>query len=416
MSVAPDKSDAQPSFQEVVAKYPEVSPFIILKIDVQRRGVTYSERALALADPARHQLQARSIFHSIGEKNVPVPVSLLLRDGTSILSGPRPNATDPYLVDFIDGRLVLTDNGKILEEVEYWLKPDYADKLTSSGRPMWQIATPRPQRMDINPYAYCHYWDTGKGCKYCNIAAHYNKERKANNKPLRIDPRDIAETVREAIRQPGRFTTIGLTCGSILGDGELFAEEVDIYIESLQAIGENFSTRRFPSQLVASAFSQEQLARIHAETGLLTFTSDIEVLDEEKFNWICPGKAQRPGYREWKRRLVQAVEVFGRGYVNTGVVGGVEMATPHGFASEDDGLRATLAEAEDLASQGVSTVYCVWVPVAGSVFHKQKAPSLDYYVRLAKGLDGIRRHYNLFVDMDSYRVCGNHPDTDLSRI
>jgi hypothetical protein len=404
------------SFREVVDKYSDVSPFVILKTDVQRRGVSYSVAALAQVDPGQHLTQARSIFHSIGEKDAPVPVSLLLRDGTSILAGPRPNADDPYQVDFIDGRLVLTDKGDILEEVEYWRKPDYADKFTSSGRPMWQVATPRPQRMDINPYAYCHYWDEGLGCKYCNIAAHYNKERKTNNKPLRLDPRDAFETVREAIRQPGRFTTIGLTCGSILGEGELFAEEVDIYIEALQAIGENFSTRRFPSQLVASAFSAEQLARIHEQTGLLTYTSDIEVLDEEKFNWICPGKAVRPGYREWKRRLVQAVEIFGRGHVNTAVVGGVEMAKPHGFATEDEGLCATLAEAEDLASQGVVTVFCVWVPIIGSVFHKQKAPSLEYFVRLAKGLDGIRRNYGLRVDMDSYRVCGNHPDSDLSRI
>ena len=140
------------------------------------------------------------------------------------------------------------------------------------------------------------------------------------------------------------------------------------------------------------------------------------MLDEEKFKWICPGKATRPGYREWKRRLVEAVQIFGRGYVNTAVVGGVEMATPHGFVREEDGLRATLDEAEELASQGVVTISCVWVPNAGSVFHKQKAPSLEYFVLLAKGLDSIRRRHGLIVDMDSYRMCGNHPDTDLSRI
>ncbi len=416
MSAVIQSNKAPLFFNEVVAKYPEVSRFVILKTDVQRRGVTYTERALAQADRAQHLMQARSIFHAIGEKSAPVPVSLLMRDGTSILAGPRPDSVDTYQVDFIDGRLVLVDEGEILEEVEYWLKPDFVEKLTSSGRPMWQIATPRPQRMDISPYSYCHYWDDGKGCKYCNIAAHYNKERKTNNKPLRLDALDMFETVREAIRQPGRFATIGLTCGSILGGNELFADEVDVYIEALQAIGENFTTRRFPSQLVASAFSPDQLARIYEQTGLLTYTSDIEVLDEEKFKWICPGKATRPGYREWKRRLVEAVQIFGRGYVNTAVVGGVEMATPHGFVREEDGLRATLDEAEELASQGVVTISCVWVPNAGSVFHKQKAPSLEYFVLLAKGLDSIRRRHGLIVDMDSYRMCGNHPDTDLSRI
>lgn len=416
---APYKPNTQPlSYREVVAKYPAVSPFVILKADAQRRGVTYTAAALAQADPARHLTQVRSIFHAIGEKasEIRIPASLLLRDGTSILSGPRPDADDPYVVDFIDGRLVITDHGEILEEVDYWHKPDYVERFTSAGTPMWQIATPRPQRLDINPYSYCHFWDEGQGCKYCNIASHFKNESKKNNKPLRLSSRDISETVGEAIKQPGRFANIMLTGGSVLAGDELFADELDLYIDVLQAIGENFSSRRFPSQLIASAFSSEQLARLHDKTGLLTYTSDIEVLNEEKFNWICPGKAKHPGYREWKRRLVEAVDIFGRGYVNTGIVGGVEMATPHGYTDEDEALAVTLEEAEDLASQGVSTVHCVWSPTKGSAFAKQKAPSLEYYVRLSAGLDGLRRRYGLHADMDNYRLCGNHPDSDLSRI
>lgn len=405
------------SYREVVDKYAEVSPFVILKTDVQRRGVTYSAAALAQADPQLHLMIARSLFHAIGENSAElIPVSLILRDGTAILAGPRPYADDPYVVDVVDGRLVLTDRGDVLEEVDYWYRPDYVSKRTSSGKPMWQVATPRPQRLDINPYAYCHFWDDGAGCKYCNIASHYKRENQDHAKPVRLDPRDIRETVAEAIRQPGRFANIMLTGGSILSGAQLFDDEVDVYVETLQAIGENFSTRRFPSQLIASAFSTEQLARLHEQTGLLTYTSDIEVLNEEKFNWICPGKAGRLGYREWKRRIVDAVSIFGRGHVNTGIVGGVDLAAPHGFGSEEASLAAVLAEAEDLASQGVATVQCVWSPTRGSAFARQTVPSLEYYVRLSAGLDGLRRRYGLQIDLDNYRRCGNHPDSDLSRI
>ena len=45
----------------------------------------------------------------------------------------------------------------------------------------------------------------------------------------------------------------------------------------------------------------------------------------------CPGKQKAVGYREWKRRLIAAVDIFGKGYVNTGIVGGVELAKPYGF-------------------------------------------------------------------------------------
>jgi hypothetical protein len=138
--------------------------------------------------------------------------------------------------------------------------------------------------------------------------------------------------------------------------------------------------------------------------------------NEDIFNWVCPGKAEWIGYREWKRRLVRAVDVFGRGNVGTGLVGGVELAKPHGFKSEDDALRATLDEAEELASQGVTTVYIVWVPRPGSDFRDQENASLEYYVRLAKGLHDLRVKHRLSVDFDDYRRCGNHPDSDLSRL
>ena len=146
------------------------------------------------------------------------------------------------------------------------------------------------------------------------------------------------------------------------------------------------------------------------------FKSDFEVLGEEKFNWICPGKAESVGYQEWKQRLVRAVDIFGRGNVGTGLVGGVELAKPYGFVSEDDALRSTLDEAESLAEKGVTTFFIVWVPRPGSDFRDQQNPSLDYFIRLSSGLHQLRVKYGLSIDYNDYRRCGNHPDTDLSRL
>lgn len=81
-----------------------------------------------------------------------------------------------------------------------------------------------------------------------------------------------------------------------------------------------------------------------------------------------------------------------------------------------EALERVLEEAEDFAKNGVSPVGCVWTIAPGSVFFRQKTPSLEYYVRLSKGFDELRRKYNISIDMDNYRRCGNHPDTDLSRI
>ncbi|MDR3165711.1 MAG: hypothetical protein LBU13_09040 [Synergistaceae bacterium] len=400
------------SYKEVVEKYPDVSPFVILKADIQRRTVTYTPEAVEAAARGGYQLQSRGIFTSIGRDGDFFPVSLMLRDGSSVFTSPVRTPREPYAADVVDGKKVIMDGGEIVDEVDFWYMPDYMGKTTSSGRPMWQVASARPQRMDIDPYSYCHFWDDGKGCRYCNMSSHFKKDAL----PARIDAQDVYETVREALKQDGRFCYIKLTAGSILSGEELFDDEVNMYIEILQAIGKNFRTRKFPSQMISSAFSLSQLERVYEQTGLMSYTSDIEVLNEEKFAWICPGKQLKVGYREWKKRIFDAVGIFGKGFVNSGIVGGVELAGPGGFGSEDEALRATLEEAEDFAVHGVSVVHCVWVPYPGSVFYGQRTPSLEYFVRLSKGLHDLRVRYDLDTDMDDYRRCGNHPDTDLARV
>lgn len=417
MSVALKRTfDDEPGLDEVVEKYHDVPRLIAVKIDVQRRGVHYTERALSIVDEKIHQMRSPYIFGSRDGEIKPLPESLLLRDGTSILTDSTPLDQNPYLVDLVDGRLALVDGGRFIEEVELWPKPLYYGKSTSSGIPMSHIASARPQRLNIFQSSYCYFWAENKECKFCDIVNHTKQQKNELGVPTRLKPEDVSETVREALKEPGRFTSFCLTAGSVIKGEQLFDREVDYYIETLQAIGENFKTKKFPSELIASAFTEKQLARLYEETGLTGYTSDLEVLGEKMFNWICPGKAKWVGYREWQQRLIRAVDIFGRGNVGTGLVGGVELARPHGFKSEEDALRSTLDEAEYLAENGVTTYYIVWVPRPGSYFRDQRNPSLEYFVRLARGLHDLRVKYSIPIDFNDYRRCGNHPDSDLSRL
>ncbi len=420
MSVALKRTfEDELTLNEVVALYPDIPRLVIIKTDVQRRGIHYTERALSVVEPDIHLVNDPKISELFGSRDgvkKPLPASLLLRDGTSILVSSTPLEENPYLVDLVDGRLALVDDGEFIEYVEFWRKPRFYDLKTSSGIPMRQIFSARPQRLSIVQSSYCHFWTNHKGCRFCDINNNNKKRNEDEKTQPRIKPQDISETIREALKEPGRFTGICLTGGSVLAGNGLFDKEVDLYIETLQAIGENFATKKFPSQLISSAFNQKQLERLYKETGLMSYTSDLEVLNEEKFNWICPGKADNVGYQEWKQRLIQSVDIFGKGHVATGIVGGVELAKPYGFISEDEALRSTLDEAESLAEKGVTTIFVVWTPRPGSDFHDQHNASLDYYVRLASGLHQLRVKYGLTVDFDDYRRCGNHPDSDLARL
>jgi hypothetical protein len=81
------------------------------------------------------------------------------------------------VVDLIDGRLVLTDEGRILEDVYYWEKPDYYDKKTSSGALMQNIIGSRSQRLYLAPNRYCHFWTDDNGCRFCDIVNNLKQQR-----------------------------------------------------------------------------------------------------------------------------------------------------------------------------------------------------------------------------------------------
>jgi len=404
------------TFTEVVQKYPELPRLVILKTDVQRRGVHYTASALSALDPDVHSITGTHIFGTRDGKIDARPESLLLRDGTSIITTPTPLDQHPYVVDLLDGRPFLLDDGKPLEEVDYWPRPDFYAKTTASGVPMKNIVSSRPQRLNIFPYRYCTFWNNGKGCAFCDIVCQMKKGKNELGIPPRLEAAEVAEVVGEALKEPGRFSAVFLTSGSITAGVQPFDDEVDYYIEILHEVGKHFTTPKYPSQLIATAFTKAQLERLYHKTGLMSYTADIEVLDEGLFNRYCPGKAEWIGYREWKRRLVDAVEIFGRGRVSTAIVAGIELAKPHGFTSEDEALAHVLDEAEELADKGVSTVFIVWSPRPDTTLGDQKNASLEYYVRLAAGLHGLREKYRLPIAFDDYRHCGNHPDTDLSRL
>lgn len=415
-SAAAIETGEELSLQETVLKFPKFPRLVAVKIDVQRRGVHYTDKALAHVDEKLHQLRGQYIFGARDHSLSPVPESLILRDGTTILVDPTPVSQNPYFVDHDGESFFLRDKAEFIEKVELWPQPAYYGKTTSAGTPMKYVVTARPQRLNIFPSGFCQFWANGKGCRFCDLVSHTQQQKKEWGIPSKLTAQDVEETLREAVKEPGRFSGICLTAGSDLEGAEIFDREVDFYVEILQAVGRVLKGPRFPSQLIGSAFNEKQLEHLHRETGLSSYTTDLEVLNERLFDWICPGKAEKVGYKEWKARLVRAVDIFGRGNVGSGIVGGIELAKPDGFTSEEDALSATLEEAEDLASKGVAVVYIVWVPRPGSRFKDQKNASLEYYVRLAQGLHDLRVKYKLSVEFDDYRRCGNHSDSDLSRL
>jgi hypothetical protein len=384
------------TFKEVVLKYPDFPRLIILKLDLYYRGVVYSD----------------NVVEKFGGKN---PGPMILRDGTSVLTIPGKYQIEPYEIDILDGKTGIFFEDEFIDEVDFTPDPEFYGKTTSRGTPMQSLATARPQRLDLWVHRFCAFWKGGKQCKFCTVNLIF-KDRVKSKRDVSLDSRDIYETVREALKEPGRFSQITVTGGADPGEDGSFDFEAQRYIEVLQAIGENFSGRRFPSQLLSCGLFKKQLKRLHSETGLLSYCPDIEVWDKNLFSLICPGKEKFIGWDGYVRSMLDAVEVFGKGNVYTNIVAGCEMANPHGFKTMEEALKSNFEGCEFLARHGVAMMSIVWKPVKDSKLYGQKQPPLEYYVRLAKGLHDIRAAYGLEVHSDDFKHCGNHADSDLCRI
>ena len=407
------------SLKEVQQKYSDLPKSWILKVDMQRRGLEYSSAALGKIDPDIHAVNGAGKYCMRFNEDY-IPEGLIMKDGSYLIinnfdyDNEAPQR-EPYLIDVADDQLVVVDQGEVLEEItDYWEKPDFYDKKASNGEPLSKYVQSRPQRLDINVNSYCHFWDTpGEGCKYCPMSPNFKLSGRTDE---RYDFKYIREALAEALKQKGRFTSILITGGSILSGKEVLDDELDVYIELLQMIGEFFGEERFPSQLISSAFNERQLERLYRETKLLNYTTDIEVLDKEKFEWICAGKANHIGYEEWKRRVFAAVDIFGKGNVTSGMVLGVELASPKGFQSEDEAFKVITEEAESIVSHGVALAANIWRPAPRSVFQNQDTPSLDYFVRVFREFDRLQHKYCPNPYTDDYRRCGAHIGLDLMRI
>ncbi len=225
---------------------------------------------------------------------------------------------------------------------------------------------------------------------------------------------DLYETMNEALKEKGKWMNIVLLAGSNPTGNLPYDNEVDEYVKVLTTLRKSFGTEKVYAKMVASAFSREQLLRLK-EAGATTYQPHIEVWDEKLFEWICPGKTKYFGRQYWIDSALSAVEIFGRGYVCTQFVGGVELMRPYGFKTIDEALESTLEGADFFARHGVGPIAIIHRLEKGTVFYaqKQKPAPLEYYVRLMKGISEIHRKYNLSVDFNNYRC---HPTGDMDRL
>lgn len=294
------------------------------------------------------------------------------------------NEDAPFHIELEDGKYLLYDKKKLIDEVSFIEKPKYFSQLTSDGVKMNTIAQEVGKTKITVAYSNeCSLKDKGLDCKFCNINA--TKNRFADLQGIAWKSAEqIAETTKAAYAEGYQRITI---TGGFIPE----RREVEYYIDVAEAIRDITGLEDFGGTACVGAPADLEVIDKYKEAGYSAISSNMEIWDENIFKTICPGKEELCGGRNnWINALKHEVEVFGKGNVRSFFVAGIEP-------------KSTLLEGiEYLASLGVVAIPLHWIPNPGSELEGHRAPKPDWYLDLYLKTYSILKKNGL-THLDFYR-------------
>jgi len=307
-----------------------------------------------------------------------------------------------------DGRYHLFCADEALGEVRFTKRPSYTDKNTSDGESCAALLMQRgPFCILVSPLDFCAYYSKKEACSYCILSAAMDAGVKAKLMPPVPDHGTIAEAVEMATRDI-KLKDLKL-CGGALYDTK---KEAKYYKKCLEAILERIDPPE-EIQIFSQAFDEEDQKDLKA-LGATNMLFNLEVWTERLWPELLPGKTKAIGREEWISRLTKAVDIFGRGHVGSGFVGGYECAPRSGFLSQDEALKSYLEGFEFLIERGIVPWFTVWtaVPMVGG-FQIDDPPPTEFYLRLGQGLHELLDKYGVYPDLGFPSLGVNPPSLGL---
>lgn len=386
------------SMADLYHRFPDVHTNIVLKTDVLRQGLKISERAQREFN-RRDDILWRGFHIFSYDAGAPkvykdkIPMGFHLSDGCCIQI--RTNEGSPYLLDFIDGEFLISENGEpIAKGIYFDPKPKWYDMYLDDGTPVPAVIQGfSGEYMFTTINRYCELWNTGKQCLFCDINATFKSQRAGEEDVVaRLEPNILADAFKIAVNVDTRYRlAVVISGGTILGKyrGQT---ELEFYCTRLNAIREKLQAW-IPSTFQIDPQTDDGWKKLHT-TGVSSVQPNIEVWDKDLFAWICPGKDEFIGYNKWIKRTLRGVDFWGRGLIQPNFVIGVEMAKPNGFGDVSSAVKSTAAGWDFLMSHGVLPRYNQWFIESGSALAGQEQPPLEYFIEVQKAYTELRWKHN----------------------
>ena len=421
------KMSRKEEFEYCRQKFPHIPKTILLKNHTAQRGIQFTDEAWEKYDANKDLKPYIGLVFQRHKKNhtekLAVPLDFMYSDGTNSMFCLSPPENDPYTIDYIDGKYWMTGDGEVLEEVLFHTKPKYYDKLTSSGQLMQHIGmTIGSDTIVFSPVRHCHYFAErnptyGKNaCRFCDMDPNTQLQMKMGRGfKTRIQVQDVYETMAEALKEEGRWRHHFYTGGSDPRNN--FQQEFEVYRDMIAAAskaGKEVGIDRLPLYPLMCPLDKARVQEIY-DAGASAYCVHIEVLGKDKFDRQCPGKAQAQGYEFFMQSMIDAVDVFGPGNVQAGLVAGIELMD--GYNDIKEAVNDTLEGMDFLFQHGIVPGGTCLTIEPGSALYKegQKEPPLEFFCLLDDGRHALSQKYKLSAKFYGYKSQLYTPFADWQR-
>ena len=230
-------------------------------------------------------------------------------------------------------------------------------------------------RLRVLPFDGCWNWNTSSPCKFCNLHpqgnhgvrpnlnslpehSDYSKWWEAHSKQYLSNLSNAFKRVLEV-----KDSALQPHCHLVIMAGGFPDLEYlwRILIQTVEALRTVSSFENLDSHLNAPPhFNINQLQCIK-DMGIEKIQYNIEVYGKDTYEAVCPGKIP---YETLMEKLIEAVEVFGKGNVRSNFVLGLQP-----LDTLEEGFHA-------LAELGVVSDYSVFQPKRGTAFEQREGYSL----------------------------------------
>jgi hypothetical protein len=399
-----------PELEGLFRRFPDVPREVIVKIELLSHGHWFTDAALAATKGSMVKSYRLFSYDLIPMDEMTRNEARQVPEWFYIFQGPydlRPvpvqttmDPKSPFIIDVVEGRLVLTVGGEIISNVAYPLQPNYYAKSFPDGVAYHEICA---YGYFVTVFRQCQYWGPKEECRFCDINENARQMKESHEFTLNAPVKSVdhvAEVAREVGREvlaregyqaPVSFLISGGTITKTLRG----KDENNFYVQYVRALKESGPRRHVSLQ--TNAKTKDEIKFLHS-AGLDGHHANMEVWDERLFEWINPGKARRIGHAEWIKRMLDSVDILGEGNVRPNFVGGIEMAKPHGFDNIADALRSTTEGIEIMMSHGVNPRFNQWrrEPRSNIVQeHEQPAIPTEFYIRLMTTRYELSKKYGL---------------------